>query len=126
MYSAYMDEALIILFGSRAKGTARESSDFDVAVLKDHPIDYFGSEFGDMLRFMSEKFHMPYDRIDLVDLFDASPLLWHEAATHGKLLQGIEGQFVGFKIRAWKRFMGAQKLYRMRFTHLAEKMKTFT
>lgn len=107
---------LVILFGSRAKGHAGKMSDTDIAVLADHELSLrekiaAAEKFGKRLK-VSE------DEVDIVDLRVASPLLQHEVAISGKLLEGDPEDFFQFRVLAWKRYQDTAKFRRIRTEHL--------
>ena len=67
------------------------------------------------LVFTDRNYHdMPEDRIDLVDIWSAPPLLQHHIAMTGKLLKGNKDDFLGFRVLAWKRYLDTAKLRRAR------------
>ncbi|MEK7439744.1 MAG: nucleotidyltransferase domain-containing protein [Chloroflexota bacterium] len=78
--------ALAYLFGSHAKGTARASSDIDIAVLL--PYDTPRSKFFDArLALTNELMDLLHkNEIDVVVLNEATPLLSHEILSAGKIL----------------------------------------
>ena len=76
------DTKLIILFGSSATGTAGSHSDTDVAVLADHVLSL--RELGEISHDIAEELHVSEDKIDMVDLYRASPLLQYEIATQDR------------------------------------------
>lgn len=77
---------LAYLFGSHAKGTARASSDIDIAVLL--PYDTPRSKFFDVRLSLTNElmglFHK--NEIDVVVLNEATPLLAREIVQDGKVL----------------------------------------
>ena len=94
------DLDLVVLFGSRAKGSANESSDWDLAVLlqpnPQDPLRLFGldPELAGALGCSS-------DALDVVDLSRASYLLQRVVAEDGQLLfERQPGMFAAFKYRA--------------------------
>lgn len=103
---------LIILFGSRAKGNAREDSDIDVGVVTDKALEL--DEKLKLITDIAEKFKFNEDKLDVVDLNQASPLLQMEAAKAGKILEGSEPDFFKFKLLAWKRYQHTAKFRKMR------------
>ena len=113
-----IDTKLVILFGSSATGTAGSHSDADVAVLADHILSL--RELGEISHDIAEELHVSEDKIDIVDLSRASPLLQYEIATQGKLLHGDNADFVRFKVLAWKRYMDTAKLRRIRAQSLTQ------
>lgn len=103
---------LLILFGSRAKGTARADSDWDVAALDDHSLSL--DERGTYAQEAARLLDANEDHIDLVDLWNAPPLLQHFVAKEGKLLEGDPFLFIRFKVLAWKRYLDTAKFRRLR------------
>lgn len=103
---------LMILFGSRATGHARADSDWDVAVLGSHRLSF--EELGSIAQEAARILGANEDKIDLVDLWVASPLLQHFVSKEGKLLAGDPFAFIRFKVLAWKRYMDTAKLRRIR------------
>lgn|SRR3989338_7898650 len=103
---------LAILFGSKARGTAGRSSDTDVAVLVDHPLALH--EKNKLGEYIARKLGIPEEKIDLIDLYDAPPLLAHEVGETGKLIEGTRFDFNRFRIRAWKHYLDTAKFRRAR------------
>jgi hypothetical protein len=54
------------------------------------------------------------DRIDLVNLEKASPLLMFETATHGRVIYEENDNFLRFKLKASARYADTAHLRRMR------------
>lgn len=92
----------MILFGSRATGHARADSDWDVAVVADHSLTL--DERGTAAEEAAQILGANEDHIDLVDLWDVSPLLQHRVSREGRLLIGDAFAFIRFKVLAWKRY----------------------
>jgi len=107
-----MKSPLIIAFGSQVKGQANTMSDFDFGVLKENPLSL--SERTDLAEFISEKLKINEDKIDLVDLSTASPMLKFEVARDGKLIDGNYTDFIRFKVRAFKEYVDTAKFRRLR------------
>ncbi len=74
----------VVLFGSRATGTARERSDFDVGILGAAPLPLKTFYRLENLFDEIETLH----RIDLVDLKRVSPEFRHEALKKTEALYG--------------------------------------
>lgn len=111
---------LVVLFGSRARGTASPRSDADIAVLADHSLGL--GEKTEIAEEMAREFGISEDSIDIVDLWNASPLLQYQVAEQGKLIRGTAHDFVRFRVLAWKRYLDTAKFRRIR----AERLKQFS
>ena len=115
------NKRLIILFGSQARGSSGSLSDTDLAVLADHPLsreekDEVGVRVARM-RGVSE------ETLDVIDLWNASPLLQHQIGETGKLLEGDASAFIRFRVLAWKRYLDTAKFRRAREQALASYVK---
>lgn len=81
---------LLVLFGSRARGTAEQSSDWDFAFLcdeeqrKQYESDGFG--FLRIWGILQDIYHLGDGQIDAVEMKDCSDLLAHYIAKEGKVL----------------------------------------
>lgn len=107
---------LVILFGSQATGKANTLSDFDVAVLPDHELSL--AEKNKTVEDISRDFGFHEDKIDLVDITVAPPLLQMQIATHGKLLYGDPDLFLRFRVLAWKRYQNTARFRVIRDKYL--------
>ena len=95
---------LLVLAGSVVRGTATESSDIDLGVL-------CIGEFDPDSLYLAIAPRLGTDRIDLVDLRRASPLLAFEFGRSGKLLfERKPGIFRGFHSLAYRRYCDTEKL----------------
>jgi predicted nucleotidyltransferase len=103
---------LIILFGSQARNTAGEQSDTDIAVLAGGPLSLEEkSELGERV---AQKLGVSEEKVDVIDLWDAPPLLAHQVGETGKLIEGERFDFNRFRIRAWKQYLDTAKFRRAR------------
>ncbi len=118
MAPKFLNASLFILFGSQNKGHAGAASDFDIGILADEPLTF--EQKSKLSEEIAKEFGFAEDKIDLVDLNEASPLLQMEAAKSGKLLKGKESDFFKFKLLAWKRYQHTAKFRRMRKEHLQQ------
>lgn len=111
---------LVILFGSYVTGKMHTGSDIDVAVLGFHSLDF--QTQGRVAEHIAGTLGVSEDAIDIVDVWDASPLLQYEVAKQGKLFLGSEFDFTRFKVLAWKRYLDTAKFRRAREKALRQKM----
>jgi predicted nucleotidyltransferase len=103
---AVPDLQLLVLFGSTVKGRARAGSDLDLAVWCDGPADL------DAL-YLPVAARLETDRLDLIDLRRAGPLLGFEVARTGlPLFERHHGAFRQFQALASRRYCDTAKLRR--------------
>jgi predicted nucleotidyltransferase len=104
------DLALVVLYGSRARGYARPDSDSDVGVMRRSGL-VPAEQILDLAVKLADATGLP--NVDLVDLRRAPPLLKHSAGTHGRALYEDEpGRFNLFKVYAWKLWLDDQQTLR--------------
>lgn len=116
--SQLLEVQLIVLFGSRARGTATARSDWDLAVAKT-PNSYQGMQYFVLQEKISELLEISFDKIDLIDLRTASPLLSFAIAREGKLLyESIPGNFQLFQVKASKVYADTAKLRRFQRAYI--------
>ncbi len=122
MMTLNQDIQLVILFGSQVKGYANKNSDTDIAILADHPLSLHDHVIiaPEIAKFLNTN----EDKLDIVDLWEASPLLQQEIATTGKLLYGDPFAFLRFRVLAWKRYQDTAKFRRARITALERIFKS--
>lgn len=111
-----MKTSLIILFGSQATNKAKTGSDFDVAVLADNSLSL--QEKDEITEEIAKQLNVSSDKIDLVDLSIASPLLQHSVGQTGRLINGNKEDFLRFRVLAWKRYLDTAKFRARRYAHL--------
>lgn len=109
---------LLILFGSRAKAEADIKSDLDIGVLfknNDFTAEQEMALFYELVRLFQT------DRVDLVVLNRANPLLMKEVAIFGTpLYEEKRGIFDEFQIKAIKRYLDSKKFRKLRKMCLEE------
>jgi predicted nucleotidyltransferase len=112
------DINLLLTFGSYQTERFTKDSDIDLAYLAKRN---FGPE--EELQLLND-FILLYrrDRIDLVNLEKASPLLMYETATHGRVLYEENDSFLRFKLKASARYADTEHLRRMRRSYLNEEL----
>ena len=95
---------LVVVFGSTVTGLLGPESDLDLAFLADAPLNPVAVTT-DVIRVLHT------DRVDVVDLRRASPLLAMEVARHGRLIYEREpGMHVEFISLAVRRYIDTKKL----------------
>jgi len=107
--------SLIILFGSYAKDSGGKKNDIDMGVyLKDLISDRQELNLlTDLVNFFET------DKLDVAILNYASPLLLFEVAKKGKLIfEKNKGDFLKFKIMAFKKYWETKKFRTLRKTFL--------
>jgi uncharacterized protein len=98
------DLRLLVLFGSLARGRARSESDIDVAVQCDGPADLDALYLAMAPRFGT-------DRLDLIDIRRAGPILAMAVARTGRpLFEREPGAFREFQSLASRRYCDTEKL----------------
>ena len=102
----FREEALqiVLLFGSQSSGQVHPESDIDIGFLYDEPVDLL-----DLTNKVIQLLHK--DRVDVVDLRHANPLLCFSAARQGKLLyERCPGLFNSFFSLSFRRYVDTKKL----------------
>lgn len=95
---------LVLLFGSAASGKMHKRSDFDLAFLFDHPADILELT-NKVMRLLRS------DRIDVIDLRRASPLLKYSAVKRGiPIYERAHGEFNEFYSLAFRMYADTKKL----------------
>jgi hypothetical protein len=112
---------LAYLFGSAVRGHARRSSDLDIAALFEAPPDP-----GEIDRLASQLEHAARQRVDLVILDTAPPLLAHEIIATGRVLVcRDERQRVSFEARTTARYLGTAHLRRVQHAYLRQRAEAY-
>lgn len=108
------------LFGSRARGQAGPLSDTDLAVYLDRIVNAGAYR----LRLMEKLAKaLKTDRLDLVVLNQAPPLLRHEVIKYGRLLKDDAARRVPFEAEAIREFLDTAYLRRVQQVALREEIK---
>jgi predicted nucleotidyltransferase len=110
---------LAYLFGSVAAGTARDTSDVDIAVLLAP-----GADPETLDRLIAALESVSARTVDLVDLAAAPPLLAHEIIKNGKLiLSRDEDERVAFVTRAIASYLDTAHLRKVQHHYLRERVE---
>jgi predicted nucleotidyltransferase len=108
---------LLVLHGSRARGTHHSGSDWDFGYLADPGLDDLG------LR-MRLSLALETDDIDLVDLARASSVLRYRAAGEGKpILERSAGEFERFALDAILFWLDVEPVLRKAHAELLERLE---
>lgn len=108
------DLRLILLFGSAVTGGVHKKSDIDLGFLFDRSIDIL-SVTNSVIRLLHT------DKVDVIDLKHASPLLKFSVAEKGKLLyEKSAGMFFEFYSLAFKEYVDTRKLREARETAIKD------
>jgi len=95
---------MVLLFGSLVSGPTHRESDIDLGFLFDGPVD-----LSDLTNGVINLLHT--DKVDVIDLRRASPLLSFSAALEGELLyERTPGQFNAFFSLSFRRYVDTKKL----------------
>ena len=103
VFERYERIVLVYFFGSLARGQETSLSDVDIAVLlEDRPDDLLGFT----LKLIDELSVILGDRVDLVFLNEAPPLLRHQVIKHGRVIYSrSEEDRVRFEVRSEREFL---------------------
>lgn len=114
--------SLVVLFGSHATNTTHAHSDVDVAYFSKHPLML--AQESRLIIELARLFQS--ERIDLVSLRGASPLLLREIATKGKPLYEVEPSFFDeFYFYALRQFQESAPLFRLRSLQVKTKIEQY-
>lgn len=112
------DISLLVLFGSQSTGKTHAQSDVDIAYLAKTSLE--PAEEGRLITDLMSI--VKTNKIDIVCLKGASPLLLQEVMTKGTLLYEADASlFNEFYLYALKRFQEAAPLFRIRSLFLRRK-----
>src|SRR5690554_1819213 len=101
---------LLIVFCSFGTKQYTERSDIDLGYLAKNPL-----QTEDEISLLQELvFYFQKDRIDLVNLHQADPLLLYEVANKGRALYEKEDAFLHFKLKAFARYAETRFLRKKR------------
>ena len=104
LLEALPEVKLVYLFGSRAKGTANGSSDWDIAVLPRGPLD--NTQRWDLAQDLASKLGQD---VDLVDLSGASTVLQMQVINDGQLLEGDKQEADVFETQVFSMYAHLQE-----------------
>lgn len=100
---------LLLLFGSRAKGTAHKFSDYDFGYVSSHELDYIKKgELGvDLEKLAKSKY------VEAVDLKKSGPFLLKEVVKNNRVLFAKEYAYEDFFSSAVRSYLGAGRLFEL-------------
>ncbi len=113
---------LAYLFGSQAEGTARPSSDIDLAALlpPGTPRERFFDVRLSLMNAVMDALHT--DKVDLVILNEATPLLMHQVVKFGRVLyeDPVTQPAIDFYVYAAARYSDTAPTRRLAYQYLTE------
>ncbi|MCE5316396.1 MAG: nucleotidyltransferase domain-containing protein [Parachlamydia sp.] len=113
-FKKYPGLRLVLLFGSRARGQAREESDWDFGYLAE-------SDFDDSALYTDLVLALETDHVDLVDLSRANGLLRYYAASENRLIyESSQGVYENFWLEAVNFWCENAAIFRSEYDALLE------
>ncbi len=114
------DLKLLLVFGSQAdKKNLHQESDFDIAYLSKRELG--GKELIDLNCSLADIFDN--DKIDMVNLKKADPLLRYKIAERNKLLFGNKLDYLEFKATAFRIYIDSEPLFDLEDILIKRKQK---
>jgi len=111
----YKNIHLLILFGSRSQGLARDDSDWDFG--------FIGENFDSMPLFTDLQLLLETNHLDLVDLTRASALLRFRAAKDGTLIfESPHGQYEKFWLEAVNFWCESSSLFQVEYEAILKEL----
>lgn len=101
------DLKLLLAFGSQVGGDINKDSDFDIAYISNKKIDNLVDLNCDLIDIVNN------DKVDMVDLRNANPLLKYEISNKSELLYGNELDYLEFKASAFKEYVDGKPLFEL-------------
>jgi len=105
------DLELVLLYGSRIKGTSHEGSDVDIAVFTKKPIDF--RTFLSLYSALSEVLAPLEGELDLVDLRGKGPLFLYQIFANSWLLYGDPTAYNEFRAFAFRNYFDSRDIFRL-------------
>ncbi|PIU16383.1 hypothetical protein COT20_00435 [bacterium (Candidatus Gribaldobacteria) CG08_land_8_20_14_0_20_39_15] len=111
--------AMVLLFGSQARGRVKPDSDIDIAYSTQNPLSIkekldLNNDLGNFFR---------KDNVDQIDIKSANPLLLYEISRNSKLLFGKEIDYIKFKTRAFRIFIDSESLFKLEESLIKKRQK---
>ncbi|MCL6639677.1 MAG: nucleotidyltransferase domain-containing protein [Firmicutes bacterium] len=102
----------VYLFGSGAKGTMREKSDIDLAVLFNPAAGNKLSRFDRLLAMAGDLESMSGRHVDVVDIREVPPVLQHQILKHGRCIVEKDGKSrISFEVDSRRRYFDMKRVY---------------
>lgn len=118
---------LAYLFGSQAEGTARPSSDVDFAILlpPGTPRAQFFDARLSLINAVMDELHT--DKVDLVILNEASPLLMHQVVKFGRVIyeDPVTQPAIDFYVYALSRYSDSEHYRQLGHRYLRERIEHY-
>lgn len=112
---------LVILYGSHARGAAKETSDIDIAVLGAVSLDF------DAVLAITGEFSSIFESnaVDVKSLHNVNPFFRYQVTKDGTLLFGGERGFISFKAYAFRDYIDSRSLLRLKEKMVRERVRHF-
>lgn len=110
---------LVLLFGSRANGKARQNSDLDIAILDSKPETY--NRFGNLFNKFSDIFSGI--NVDVRFIKNSEPVFLYNVFSDGKLLYGDTQEYLNYKAFAYKNYVDSKPLFELKNRLLKKRQK---
>lgn len=112
------DLRLLLLFGSRARRDARRDSDTDIAFLGKRKLDL--EEKARLMMDLTSALKM--EKIDVVDLREASPLLFYAIFRDAKILHSLDmDAFYELRVYSYKKYIETMPIYEDMFKQIKKR-----
>lgn len=110
---------LAVLYGSVAKGRAKDDSDIDIAVYGRHVLD-----FAEIVEIINELIDaLKFNEIDVKSLHHTDPLFRWQVMERGILLYGDEFDFGRFRTYAFRDYTESKSLFDLKEKMVKKRLK---
>lgn len=122
-FSRYAGIRVAVLFGSRARGDARDTSDADIGIILDHKPDLL--ELGGMVSALTELTCHKIDLLELEGLPSNNPLLAYRIASEGHLLYEAEAElWLDYRNRACLQYFDLEEFLAQQRLELGKRLSS--
>jgi hypothetical protein len=108
------------LFGSQVRQDVGKRSDIDIAVYLDNGVDGFRYRLYLMEAIIKA---VKNEKVDIIILNTATPLLCHQVVKNGVVLKDDKGQRLDFETRVLKEYLDTEYLRNTQLSYMREHIK---